>query len=79
MGAFAIRGHCRGSGDRVAHKLSRVGFVSTSMNDLVVLLHGLGRTPASMLALACAARRRGYSVLNWATFRFLEEGRLSAC
>lgn len=35
------------------------------MRDVVVLLHGLGRTPLSMLALAVAARRRGYRVINW--------------
>lgn len=35
------------------------------MKELVVLLHGLGRSPASMLALSLAARRRGYRVLNW--------------
>jgi triacylglycerol lipase len=35
------------------------------MNDVVVLLHGLGRTPLSMMALWLAARRRGYRVINW--------------
>lgn len=35
------------------------------MREVVVLLHGLGRTPLSMLALSFAARRRGYRVLNW--------------
>jgi pimeloyl-ACP methyl ester carboxylesterase len=35
------------------------------MREVVVLLHGLGRTPLSMLALAVAARRRGYRVINW--------------
>ena len=35
------------------------------MKELVVLLHGLGRTPASMLAMSLAARCRGYRVLNW--------------
>lgn len=35
------------------------------MNDVVVLLHGLGRTPLSMLALSLAARHRGYRVINW--------------
>jgi pimeloyl-ACP methyl ester carboxylesterase len=35
------------------------------MKELVVLLHGLGRTPASMLALSLAARCRGYAVINW--------------
>lgn len=35
------------------------------MRDTVVLLHGLGRTPLSMLALSIAARRRGYRVINW--------------
>jgi pimeloyl-ACP methyl ester carboxylesterase len=33
--------------------------------ELVVLIHGLGRTPASMLAMSLAARCRGYRVLNW--------------
>lgn len=32
---------------------------------MVVLLHGLGRTPLSMTALWFAARRRGYRVINW--------------
>ena len=35
------------------------------MTETVVLLHGLGRTPASMLPLALAARQRGYRVINW--------------
>jgi triacylglycerol lipase len=35
------------------------------MNETIVLLHGLGRTHASMLPLAIAARRRGYRVINW--------------
>lgn len=35
------------------------------MNATVVLLHGLGRTPLSMTAMAVAARRRGYRVVNW--------------
>ena len=35
------------------------------MNETVVLLHGLGRTPLSMTAMALAARRRGYRVINW--------------
>jgi pimeloyl-ACP methyl ester carboxylesterase len=35
------------------------------MNETVVLLHGLGRTPLSMMAVALAARRRGYRVVNW--------------
>ena len=35
------------------------------MRETVVLLHGLGRSPLSMLALAVAARRRGYRVVNW--------------
>ncbi len=36
-----------------------------TMKDVVVLLHGLGRTHRSMLALSFAARRRGYRVINW--------------
>ena len=35
------------------------------MQDTVVLLHGLGRTPLSMLALSLTARHRGYRVINW--------------
>ncbi|MDQ3282253.1 MAG: alpha/beta fold hydrolase [Acidobacteriota bacterium] len=35
------------------------------MSETVILLHGLGRTPASMVPLAIAARRRGYDVINW--------------
>lgn len=35
------------------------------MKDVVVLLHGLGRSPLAMLALAVSARRRGYRVINW--------------
>jgi triacylglycerol lipase len=35
------------------------------MKEVVVLLHGLGRTPLSMTALWLAARRRGYRVINW--------------
>jgi triacylglycerol lipase len=35
------------------------------MSATVVLLHGLGRTPLSMTAMALAARRRGYRVINW--------------
>jgi alpha-beta hydrolase superfamily lysophospholipase len=33
--------------------------------ELVVLAHGLGRTPASMWWLARSLRARGYRVLNW--------------
>jgi triacylglycerol lipase len=35
------------------------------MKDVVVLLHGLGRTRMSMMALWLAARHRGYRVINW--------------
>lgn len=35
------------------------------MSETVVLLHGLGRTHLSMGAMALAARRRGYRVINW--------------
>lgn len=35
------------------------------MNETIVLLHGLGRTHASMVPLAIAARLRGYRVINW--------------
>jgi pimeloyl-ACP methyl ester carboxylesterase len=35
------------------------------MNETVVLLHGLGRTAASMLPLAIAAKVKGYRVINW--------------
>lgn len=33
--------------------------------DVVVLVHGLGRTPLSMLPLAWALEREGYRVVNW--------------
>lgn len=33
--------------------------------DLLVLVHGLKRTRASMWPAALAARRRGYAILNW--------------
>jgi pimeloyl-ACP methyl ester carboxylesterase len=33
--------------------------------ELVVLVHGLGRTPLSMLPLEWALEREGYRVLNW--------------
>jgi triacylglycerol esterase/lipase EstA (alpha/beta hydrolase family) len=33
--------------------------------ELVVLVHGMGRTSASMLPLAVALEREGYEVLNW--------------
>lgn len=33
--------------------------------ELVVLVHGLGRTPLSMLPLEWALEREGYEVLNW--------------
>ena len=36
-----------------------------SSKEVVVLLHGLGRTPASMVPIAVAARRDGYRVINW--------------
>jgi len=35
------------------------------MKEVVVLLHGLGRTHRSMWPMAFAARRRGYRVINW--------------
>jgi triacylglycerol lipase len=35
------------------------------MKPVVVVIHGLGRTRASMLAIACVARLRGYRVVNW--------------
>ncbi|MGZ5461006.1 MAG: esterase/lipase family protein [Thermoanaerobaculia bacterium] len=41
------------------------GAVVMLMNATVVLLHGLGRTPLSMTAMAISARRRGYRVINW--------------
>ncbi len=34
-------------------------------NEVIVLLHGLARTPLSLLALSVAARSRGYRVVNW--------------
>lgn len=33
--------------------------------ELVVLVHGMGRTPLSMLPLAWALEREGYQVMNW--------------
>jgi triacylglycerol lipase len=33
--------------------------------EVVVLLHGLARTPLSLLALSVSARSRGYRVINW--------------
>lgn len=33
--------------------------------ELVVLVHGMGRSPLSMLALGRRLRRAGYRVLNW--------------
>jgi triacylglycerol lipase len=33
--------------------------------ELVVLVHGMGRTPLSMLPMAVALRRQGYEVLNF--------------
>lgn len=36
-----------------------------SAKDVVILIHGLGRTPLSMSALWLASRRRGYRVINW--------------
>lgn len=35
------------------------------VRDTVVLLHGLARTPLSLLALSLSARSRGYRVINW--------------
>lgn len=35
------------------------------MNGTTVLVHGLGPTPLWMAAMAIAARRRGYRVINW--------------
>lgn len=35
------------------------------MRETVVLLHGLARTPLSLLALSVSARSRGYRVINW--------------
>lgn len=39
--------------------------MNDGMSQTVVLLHGLGRTHASMVPLAIAARARGYRVVNW--------------
>ena len=36
-----------------------------SSSDLVVLVHGMGRTSSSMVALAWALEAQGYRVLNW--------------
>ncbi|MGN6185505.1 MAG: hypothetical protein ACTHQM_17845 [Thermoanaerobaculia bacterium] len=35
------------------------------VRDTVVLLHGLARTPLSLLALSLSARSRGYRVIKW--------------
>jgi len=35
------------------------------MTDVVVLIHGLGRTKLSMVPIAVAARMRGHRVINW--------------
>lgn len=37
----------------------------TRPGELVVLVHGMGRTPVSMSLLARALKREGYHVLNW--------------
>ena len=34
-------------------------------NELVVLVHGMGRTRFSMRSMARALRREGYDILNW--------------
>lgn len=51
------RGSRSADGDR--------GETQADTRDLVVLAHGLGRTPASMWVLARSLRARGYRVLNW--------------
>jgi triacylglycerol lipase len=33
--------------------------------ELIILIHGLGRTRASMVPIHIAARRQGYRVINW--------------
>jgi len=38
---------------------------SSATKDLVVLVHGLGRTPFSMMPLEWALEEEGYEVLNW--------------
>jgi triacylglycerol lipase len=38
---------------------------STRTRELVVLVHGMGRTPISMLPLAWTLKRAGYQVMNW--------------
>jgi alpha-beta hydrolase superfamily lysophospholipase len=40
-------------------------FSQNDDRDLVVLVHGLGRTRWSMVALAFTLRRAGFRVLNW--------------
>jgi pimeloyl-ACP methyl ester carboxylesterase len=38
---------------------------STKGRELVVLVHGMGRSPLSMLPMALAVKRAGYDVMNW--------------
>lgn len=38
---------------------------SENTHELVVVLHGMGRTPASMWAVEWHLQREGYEVLNW--------------
>jgi triacylglycerol lipase len=35
------------------------------VRETIVLLHGLARTPLSLLAISLSARSRGYYVINW--------------
>lgn len=44
--------------------LPKAASAAADSADTVVLLHGLGRGPASMAMLECSLRREGYRVLN---------------
>ena len=49
------------------HACGPAGDVDTNDNrrELVVVVHGMGRTPLSMLPLAGALENAGYDVMNW--------------
>lgn len=44
---------------------SRRQTATNTSRELVVLIHGMGRSPISMLPLAIALKRSGYEVMNW--------------
>jgi triacylglycerol lipase len=41
------------------------GAAQPAPRELVVLVHGMGRTPLSMLPLSWTLKRAGYDVMNW--------------